>query len=204
MGRDIAVASLTTRAAIDVATISIQRTNMTTRHVDGCLTGIIGKLELIWPAEGEACGFRGVLRCRGRIVDIRDSTHHGHRTTAIDVAAHVSALDVDYGIVSHHARLRVVVFLTVFTRIGVRTTTSTKDVASVASILRILVLISEVPPRICRLGARNHICNTDGTAIDVHRGILSVMTVLTTTIDRAFDERSSVHGARTFRTDIHH
>ena len=184
---------------------------MTAGNINGSLTGIFFKHKLVRPAEGEACGFRGVSGCSCSslinsrcILDIRDSAYHSHRTAAIDIASHVAAIDVDHGVSAHHARLRVVIFLAIITSIGVSTATSAIDVASVASVLRILVLISEVPPGICRLSARNLIYNTYGAAIDIHLGAVGVMTILAAAIDRTLDEWGSVNRARTFRTDIHH
>ena len=60
---NIAVASLTTRSAEYVTAILLVSTDVAARDIDGSLTRVRSKHELIWPAEGEACGFIGVFGC---------------------------------------------------------------------------------------------------------------------------------------------
>ena len=134
-------------------------------------------------------------RCEG-ICLIDDGAHHRHGTAAIDRAYDVTAGNVDEGVAAHQTRLRVVVFLTINTGVGVNTATSAIDITTQR--LRImchhLVTFDDVV-WICRIG------NTDGTAIDVHRSALVVMTVLATAIDRALDVRRG-QVAGTSRTDV--
>ena len=150
---------------------------MAARHVDGSLTRIRSKLKRIRPTESEAVYYRFMLSLA------HNRTHRCHSTTAIDRASDVSASNVNEGVATYHARLRVVVLFTIITRIGIRTTTGTIDVTTVQLNILFKILIREAIPRIFS------ICYTNSTAIDVHRSTLVVVTVLTTAIDRAFDER---------------
>ena len=174
----IAVTGLTTRATIDITTVQLSSTDMTARHVDGSLTRVRSKLERIRPAESEAVFYRLMLSLA------RNRTYRRHSTTAIDGASDVAAIDVDEGVTTYHTRLRVVVLFTIITRIGIRTTTGTIDVTTVELSLGSNCFVrTEIIIRIIR------ICNTDSTAIDIHRSTLVVVTVLTTTIDRTLDKR---------------
>ena len=190
MRHQVAVTSLTTGSAIDVTAINILRTYMTARHIDGSFTCHCSELKLIRPTERKAGGLFVMFSYACCICGIRDVTHRGHSTSTIDSASNMTALDVDNGTTTNKARLRVVMLLTVISPIGVRTTTGSIDVTSICTDILIDGIIIEVPPRIILTCNRILICNTDGTAIDVHYGILVVVTILTATIDRTLDKRS--------------
>ena len=209
VGHCIAVAYLTTCTTKDVTAINILSTDMTARHIDGCLTCTWGKHELIRPTESEAVCLVGVLSCSCSslryiqcIPGIRDVTHRSQRTGTIYRASDMTTLDIDKGFTAYHTSLRIVILVALTIRIGIYTTAGTIDVASVNIVFLIERFRTEVPPWVIVASARNLFCNTDGTAIDIHRSIRIVVTILTATIDRTLDERGRQNRAGTFRTDI--
>ena len=191
MRRNIAVSRHATGTAIDITAIQLICTDMATCHINGTLTSHWSKLIPVWPAESKALGFISISCCtsasfiyRCCISSIQDITYRSHSTSAIDRAPDVTAGDVDHGTTTYHASSRVVMLLTVSTDIGVRTTTGTIDVTTVTLNLPLKRLVCERIPRIIRIS------NTDSSAIYIHIGILIVVTILTTTINRALDKRS--------------
>ena len=170
---------------------------MATGDVDGSLTGVVGKLEPVRPAQGETRGLVNVLGGSGSICGILYRAHRSHGTAAVDGVSDVAAGNVDEGVAANHTRLRVVVLLAVIAGVGVRAATCTIDVATVGLGSRIeffKILIrgislchafrNEAIPRVGVIG------NTDGAAIDVHLGALVIVAVLTAAIDGTLDERS--------------
>ena len=175
VGKFIAVASLTAGGAIDIAAGafgSFHGANMATRDIHHSSTSTLSISKCHRPTESKGGSDVSVAN------RVSDTTHRSHSASTIDITADIATMDIHLCGALHDTCQGVVFAL--WSDVG--TATGAIDVATEGEVICFLDAVHGVI--FCRIAA-------DSATIDIDRGLLEHMAVLTGTIDGTLNNRSS-------------